>query len=453
MSKRDGQRLMRILVLIIQYPPDVNTSGALMGQLCEGLAARGHDVSVLTSFPHYEKFRVWDEYRGKLFESDLRNGVDVKRTWVFANGGKQNMLNRLLSYLSFNALATIAGSTSRQKYDVILCSNGSFFSGLAATVIGRLKGAPFIYNVQDLYPETPVQSGQISNKLVISALEKLEHFMYAQASHVSVIAPTFRDNLLRKQVPPHKVATIPNFVDVDFIRPHPKDNAFSRAHALADKFVVSHAGNLGYVYDLDALLDVAQLVGFEPEIQFLIVGDGVERARLQARAQTLGLHNVRFLPFQPRDQLPLLRATSDVQLALYRSGSARFSMPSKVYEIMASGRPVLASADADSDLWRLVSGTGCGLCVEPHQPEALAAALLRLYRDADLRARMAACGRNEAVRAYSREAIVAQYESLCRVLVARHRSRVRSLRAPVSFPTLRQLKPAPARALFQTSPA
>src|SRR5215475_3494993 len=181
--------MMRILVLIIQYPPDVNTSGALMGQLCEGLAARGHDVSVLTSFPHYEKFRVWDEYRGKLFESDLRNGVGITRTWVYANGGKQKMLNRLLSYLSFNALATVAASASRQNYDVILCSNGSFFSGIAATLIGRLKGAPFIYNVQDLYPETPVQAGQISNKMVITALEKLERFMYAQASHVSVIAP------------------------------------------------------------------------------------------------------------------------------------------------------------------------------------------------------------------------------------------------------------------------
>ena len=126
-----------------------------MGQLCEGLAARGHEVSVLTTFPHYERFRVWDQYRGKLFESDLQKGVDIKRTWVYApNGSKQNMLNRLLSYLSFNALATIAGSASRRDYDVILCSNGSFFSGLAATIIGRFKGAPFIYNVQDLYPET-----------------------------------------------------------------------------------------------------------------------------------------------------------------------------------------------------------------------------------------------------------------------------------------------------------
>jgi colanic acid biosynthesis glycosyl transferase WcaI len=437
---------MRILVLIIQYPPDVNTSGALMAQLCEGLAARGHDVSVLTTFPHYERFRVWDEYRGKLFESGLMNGVGVTRTWVYANGRKQNMLNRLLSYLSFNTLATLVGSISRQKYDVILCSNGSFFSGLAATLIGHFKGAPFIYNVQDLYPETPVQAGQISNKLVINALEKLERFMYAQASHVSVIAPTFRDNLVNKQVPADKVATIPNFVDVDFIQPHPKVNSFSRDHGLEDSFVVTHAGNLGYVYDLDALLDVANILRSEPHLKFLIVGDGVERARLQDRARTLELENVQFLPFQPRERLPFLRAASDVQLALYRHGSARFSMPSKVYEIMASGRPVLASADTDSDLWRLVSGTGCGMCVEPHHPEKLAAALLRLYRDAGLRTRMAERGRAEAVRVYSRDAIVTQYEALCQALVAtrNQKSEIRNQKSAelASFRTAHRAQPS-----------
>ena len=202
------------------------------------------------------------------------------------------------------------------------------------------------------------------------------------------------------------------------------------------------------MYDLDALLDVAHVLRHQADLQFLIVGDGVERARLQERAQTLGLDNVRFLPFQPRDRLPLLRAASDVQLALYRHGSARFSMPSKVYEIMASGRPVLASADADSDLWRLVTGTGCGVCVEPHRPEKLAAALLALYRDPALRARMARRGRDEAVRAYSRDAIVAQYEALCHALVTTHASRksrvTRHASAVTRQPNLGQLDAAAA---------
>src|SRR5262245_25324664 len=169
---------MRILILIVQFPPDVNTSGMLMGQLAEGLVRHGHRVSVITSFPHYETFRIWDEYRGKLFERAAYRGMRVLRLWVYAAGSKDRMLHRLLSYLSFSVMATLAAMIWREEYDVILCSNGSFFTGLAAGVIGRMRHAPFVYNVQDLYPETPVQAGQLRNKPAIAALSALERFMY-----------------------------------------------------------------------------------------------------------------------------------------------------------------------------------------------------------------------------------------------------------------------------------
>ena len=133
---------MRILVLIIQFPPDMNPSGLLMAQLGEGLVARGHQVSVVTTFPHYEKFRISDEFRGKLFERGSYRGMDVLRLYVYASGDKRKMSRRLLSYLSFNALASIAGVVSRQRYDVILCSNGSFFSGISSALIGLVKGTP-----------------------------------------------------------------------------------------------------------------------------------------------------------------------------------------------------------------------------------------------------------------------------------------------------------------------
>ncbi|MBV9893416.1 MAG: glycosyltransferase family 4 protein, partial [Chloroflexi bacterium] len=312
---------MRILVLIIQFPPDVNSSGALMAQLCEDLRDRGHEISVITTFPHYARFTIEEPFRGKLFQRSTYKGMDVLRTWVYAHGSKQRMLTRLLSYLSFNLLATIAGLLSHRRYDVILCSNGSFFSGLAASVIGAVRNIPFIYNVQDLYPETPVQAGQLRNGMAIRTLEALERFMYSRAAHVSVIAPGFRNNILTKGVAPQQVSTIPNFVDTNFVRPLPKDNAFSRKHGLNDKFVVTHAGNVGYVYDLETLLEAAALLRYEKDILFLVIGDGVARADLQARAQELELTNVRFLPFQPREQVPLMRAASDVQLALYKHGS------------------------------------------------------------------------------------------------------------------------------------
>jgi colanic acid biosynthesis glycosyl transferase WcaI len=418
---------VRILLLVIQFPPDVNPSGVLMAQVGEGLVARGHEVSVVTTFPHYAKFKVADEYRGKLFERASYRGMDVLRLYVYASGNKHKMSRRLLSYLSFNALASIAMLVSRRRYDVILCSNGSFFSGMSSTLIGLVKGTPFIYNVQDLYPETPVQAGQLRGRLAIGLLERLERFMYSRATHISVIAPGFRENIIAKDVPSTKVSTIPNFVDTQFIRPQDKANEFSDRYGLTDKFVVTHAGNVGYVYDLETLVEAASLLRLKRDMQFLIVGDGVVRPKLEAQVRALGLENVLFLPYQPREALPFLRATSDVQVALYKKGASRYSMPSKVYEIMASGRPVVASADVDSDLWNLVANTNCGICLEPDDPNGLASAVMALYNDPPLRQRMGDQGRQEVDRRYSVDAVVAQYDTLIRSIEGGRRPGARVL--------------------------
>jgi colanic acid biosynthesis glycosyl transferase WcaI len=413
---------LRILLLIVQFPPDVNSTGLLMGQVCEELVARGHQVSVLTTFPHYAQFRVWDEYRGKLVEHDRYRGMDVTRVFVCAAGSKQRMTNRFLSYLSFNALATTAGLLSRKHYDVILATNGSFISGISAWLMSKARGIPFVYNVQDLYPETPIRTGKVRHPVAIWGLRGMELFMYRRASHLSVITPSFQEHAKAMGIAADRVSVIPNFVDTSFIRPLSRQNPFSERNGLADKFVVTHAGNVGYVYDLDTMLDAAVMLSAYEDIVFLIVGDGVSKARLEQRARELRLRNVRFLPFQPHADLPWLRATSDVQVSLYRRGSSRHSMPSKVYEIMASGRPLLVSADARSDVWNLVEETGCGLCVEPQDAEKLALAVLRLYNDRDLCTRIGELGRREVERRYSREVVADSYNQLLQGVAARPRA-------------------------------
>ena len=403
---------MRVLLLILQFPPDVNSTGVLLSQVCEGLVARGHHVSVITTFPHYEHFRVWETYRGRLAERAKFNGMDVLRLYVHARGHKERMLDRSLSYVSFNILASVAGLMRREKYDVILCTNGGFLSGMTASVIGGLKGLPYVLNVQDLYPETPIRSGQIKDGRLIRVLRRLERHMCQNAAHISVITPYFREHVRSLGVPAHRVSVIPNFVDTAFIRPLPKDNAFARQYGLADRFVVTHAGNVGYAYDLDTMIEAAELLRDRPELQFLIVGDGVLRRGLEERVERRSLSNVRFLPFQPVALLPLVRATSDVQVALSRPGASGHSMPSKVYEIMASGRPLLASAEHGSDLWRLVCETGAGMVIDPGDARALVGALIELWTKPRMREHMGHLGRAEAERNYSLAAIVDAYEEL-----------------------------------------
>ena len=382
-----------------------------MSQLSDGLTALGHEITVITAFPHYENFRIWPEYRGKLMERKREKDIDIIRLYTYAPG-KKSMVNRLVSYLTFNTLASLVCVLSRSRWDVILCPNGSFFTGLTAWLVEIVKRVSFIYNVQDLYPDVPVRAGQLRNPYAIGALRKLENFMYRKAAHITVISPPMWDNLIAKGVRPEKISIIPNFVDTDFIRPLPKDNKFAQQHGLADKFVVTHAGNLGYVYDLDTMLDAAALLHWEEDIVFLIVGNGVTRSSLEGKARKLELNNVRFMPFQPREELPWLRASSDVQVSLYKSGAANESFPSKIYEIMASGRPLVASSENGSEIETVVNTAQCGICIKPGNARDLAAAILRLRRNPLLWASMGQRGRQYAEANHSKQAAVARYNEL-----------------------------------------
>jgi colanic acid biosynthesis glycosyl transferase WcaI len=402
---------MRILLIVNHFPPDVNSTGQLMADLAARWVHWGHEVSVVTSLPHYREFRIEADYRGKLYQREHSEKLDMSRLWVFAPGWK-SMLNRLINYLTFAVGAALVGLIRRDSWDVILCTNGGFFTGIAAWLIGAAKSIPFIYNVQDLYPEVPVAAGQLQNRHAIEILRRIEAFMYLKARRVSVISAPMRDNLIGKNVAPEKITVIPNFVDCEFIQPLARQNEFSRSHGLDDKFVVMHAGNLGYVYDFDSLLSAAQAMADERDILFLIVGDGVAKTDLERRAQQLRLSNIRFRPFQPREALPWLRASADIQLSLYKAGAARHSMPSKLYEIMASGRPLLASAERESAVFQLVADTDCGVCVEPENPEQLIAAIRRLRGDAQLRQRFAANGRRAALTLYDKDVIAEAYERL-----------------------------------------
>jgi colanic acid biosynthesis glycosyl transferase WcaI len=407
-----AERPLRVLIISNHYPPDVNPSGKLMHQLALGLRGRGHTVDVLTTFPHYQSFRTEPGYRGKVFARERVDGGRVTRLWAFASGQKQRMLHRLANYVSFNALASIAGPLSRTRYDVVIANSGSFFTGMTGWLIRLLRRTPFIYNVQDIYPDVPVRAGQLRNSTAIRGLEKIEQFMYARAAHITVISNEQRSVLMRKGVAGSKVTVIPNFVDTSFIRPLPKNNEVSRRLGLHDAFVVAHAGNLGYAYDFESMLRAAAALQAEPDIQFLIIGEGVLRESLAAEVAARGLSNVRMLPFQPEADLPWLRAALDVQLSLYARGAVQSSLPSKIYEIMASGRPAVVSAEDGSDLFNLVTAAGCGICIEPENAEQLTQAIRTLHHDRTLGEQLGQRGRDVVERSFSREVAVAAYARL-----------------------------------------
>jgi len=402
---------MRVMLLSTYYKPDVAANGVLMGYLAEDLAAMGHEVTVVTTFPHYRSGQIEKRYRGKLLERDGQGPVDVYRVYAYTSRRRDKLSGRLLNYATFNALSAVVGSLVG-KQDVILTPSPPLSNGLVADFIGRLRRLPFVYNVQDIYPDVAIRMGMMSNPRIIAFFRWMERYVYRRAAALTVICEGFQRNLLAKGVPREKIHIIPNFTDTAFMRPLPRHNDFSAQQGLDHAFVVLFAGNMGFSQGLTVVLDAAAELKGRKDILFLFVGNGAAKPRLVNYAQELGLENVRFLPFQPHDRVPEIYAASDVCLVPLRRRFAAASVPSKAYTIAAAARPLIAAVDEGCDTHDFIRQARCGLRVEPGNPSALAEAILTLYADEELRERLGRNGRQYVERYHTRQVIARQYAEL-----------------------------------------
>ena len=404
---------MRILFLTMYYKPDNAATGILMAELAEELAAHGHDVRVITSMPHYSTNSIWPEYKGKWWSRERQGQILIHRVWSYVPVHKDRLLPRFFSYLSFTLLSAGVGLLLPRP-DVIVTPSPSppLTNGISAYLLGRLRGVPFVTNIQDIYPDVAIRMGVMKNPAVIKAYKKLERFVYAHSRAITVISEGFRGNLTAKGVPADKISVIPNFIDSAFVTPHPRRNNFSAAQGWDDKFVALFAGNVGMSQGLDTVLEAAGLLRDTPNLLFAIVGNGASKPALMAQAQKMGLTNVEFLPYQSYDQVPKLYSSADVGLIPLRRGFSSDSVPSKLFTIMGVARPVIASVDAKSETADVIGAARCGVCLEPEDPQALADAVLQIYRDAAQAGEMGRRGRQYVEAHYTRTSVARQYEEI-----------------------------------------
>ena len=410
--------MAHILVLTLVFPPDGVSTAVILGELSADLKTAGHDVTVVTTVPHYNRdpeaesgqplVRMWGPL---LYRSEFQ-GVRVLHVGMPRKSGK--VLLRLLAWTQFHVLSLIAAVALVRRVDVIVAPSPPLTVGLCAWLLGRLYRAPYIYNVQELYPDIAIALGALKNRRAITLLFALERFVYARARIITVIAARMRRRILDKAVPAAKVRLIPNFVDVNDLAPLPKANGFSREHGLDRAFVVTYAGNMGPAQGLEAVLDSASLLNHESGLMFLLVGEGSLHDRLKTIARDRGLENVVILPHQSYALVPQIYAASDVCLVPLAVNTGSDAVPSKVYRIMACARPVIACADAKSDLAELVTLAQCGTVVPPGSPELLAQAVTNAIRNPSACAAMGRAGRAHVIAHYSRASISAQYEALVR---------------------------------------
>ena len=419
--------MSHVLVLTLVFPPDGVSTAVIVGELAADLRQAGHDVTVVTTAPHYNRdaeaeakqplTRLWGAL---LYRSEL-HGIGVLHVGMPRKSGR--VLSRLLAWIWFHALSLVAALTLVRRVDVILAPSPPLTNGICAWLLGRAYGAPFIYNVQELYPDIAVALGAIKNPRIISALLALERFVYARARLITVIGEGMRRRIIAKGVPTEKVRLIPNFVDVGYMQPLSKDNPFSRQHGLVGSFVVTYAGNMGPAQGLRTILDAAALLADEPGLLFLLVGEGSQHAELKATAQAKQLANVMVLPHHPYELVPQIYAASDLCVVPLAGQTGADAIPSKVYRIMACERAVLACTDADSDLGQLVTDARCGVVVPPGSADALAKAVVEIMRTPVAAAAMGRAGRAHVLAHYSRAAVSAQYKGLVGELTRGHPAR------------------------------
>ncbi len=410
----------KVLVITPQYSPDIGPSVPIFTALCEDLQKMGYEVTVVTAFPHHTGAEVLHPDKTGWIQEDKLNGVRILRTYVYSVP-KSALWRRLLYHASYNVFSTLAALRVR-KPDIVLADAPTLWSGLPLLVKAILQRTPYIYIVHDIYPDVLQRLGIITNPRVIRGIESIEHFFYSRSAQISVLSGGFKDNLLGKGVPAAKIAVIPACVDVEFIHPLPKENELRERWGLSGKFVILYAGNIGLSQGLEAVLEAARLLIHNPDIVFVLVGEGATKPALQKLADKNSLSNVKFFPFQPRQEVPTIYALADICLVPLKRDIVVESVPSKTYTIMASGRPIIATVAGDTEVSHLLDQAQCGICIEPENPEILVEAILKLYEANELRNEMGRCGRAFVVEHYAKQVASKKYDMLIQVYASNNKS-------------------------------
>ncbi len=412
---------MRILIYSYNYYPEPIGIAPLMTELAEGLVNRGHQVRVVTAMPNYPERQIYQEYRGKWYVNEYKNGVQIQRSYVWIRP-QPNLLDRVLLDASF-VFTSFVPALIGWRPDVIISTSPSLPSCVPVALLGWLRACPVILNLQDILPEAAVHVGLLKNKLLIQLFALLEKFAYHTASKISVIADGFVENLRAKGVKADKIVQIPNWVDVNFIQPLPKENnPFRVAHNLNGKFVVLYSGNIALTQGLESVVKAASMLRHIPDIVFAIVGEAKGLQRLQQECLDCGADNVLLLPFQPRKYLSQMLSAADVGLVVQKKNVVSFNMPSKIQVLLASGRALVASVPDNGTAATAIRQSGGGVIVPPEDPQALAMAILDLYQNPEKVKTLGYKSRQYAVEHYAFEQALNQYESLCYSLTADRRA-------------------------------
>lgn len=370
---------------------------------------------VVTGFPNYPAGQLYDGYRVKLHQKEVIDGVSVLRLPIYPNHDARGA-KRALNYLSFSASTFLLGPLMVEPADVMWIFD-SLMAGLGAISISRIRKIPFVYCVQDLWPETLSATGAVTSARAVRWISGIANFVYSQATAITVISPGFKQKLIEKGIASEKINFISNWADESIYQPTLYDQTFASHYGLNGRFNIVYAGNLGTAQALSNVIEAAKFLIDLADLQLVLIGDGVEAAQLRQQAQEADLQNIRFIERQPASEIPKFFACADALLVhLKQDPLFEITIPSKTIAYLACARPILSVTVGDAA--NVITEAGAGLVCSPEDPQALADTIRKFHtmpkqeRDA-----MGAAGRNAFLRHYSQSVVMSSYEELLERIV------------------------------------
>jgi uncharacterized heparinase superfamily protein/glycosyltransferase involved in cell wall biosynthesis len=426
---------MRIIFFSHYYPPEVNAPASRTSEHCRRWALAGHDVTVVTSAPNHPRGVIYPGYRNRLFQVETMDGVKVVRVWTFL-AANEGFALRTLNYLSFMVSAALA-VPRLPRPDVFVSTSPQFFCGLTGLVARVMRGAPWVLEIRDLWPESIVAVGAMRKGVVIRALEWLERIAYRKADRIVSVTDSFVPHIAArcgtagrngpdKNVPgmkaSDKISVIKNGADLTLFRQSGDAGETRRRFGLDGRFVAAYVGTHGMAHGLDTIVDAASLLRNDPRIGFLMVGDGAERIRLAGKAAALKLDNLCVAGQLPRADMPAIWTATDASLiVLRRSDTFLKVLPSKMFEAMAMARPIILGIEGESKT--LLDDAGAGIAITPESAGELARAVVRLADDPALCERFGHRGAAYVRAHYDRARIAAHYLDVLAAVAARRAPR------------------------------
>jgi len=381
---------MKILFLTDNFPPETNAPATRTYEHARIWVAAGHEVTVIANVPNFPTGQVFPGYKNKLWHQQTMDGIRVVRVWTYVTAN-EGFLRRSLDYFSF-AVTGLIGGLFLPKPDVIVATSPQIFTTLGGCILAWIKRRPFIFELRDLWPDSIVAVGAMGEGPLLRMLRRLEYWLYHRAAKIISVTNAFKRVLVANGVPQEKIAVIRNGVDLKAFVPGPKPVQLARRLGMEGKFVAAYVGTIGMAHGLDTLLSAAERLRHRKDLAFVLVGTGAERTRLEEDGKRRGLENVVFVGPVSKEEVKQYWRLCDVALVLLKDVPLFLHViPSKMFEAMGTGRPIILGVRGESQ--ELLQEAVAGIVIPPENPQALAEAITRMVDNPSLCRDMGVAGR------------------------------------------------------------